>query len=89
MSTEMESDDEVQEINPPVIIRSGRKKYRKKILKEELDVHFPRRSKRHSNNVESCQDQDGIDTMNVSDETSNNTNLDSFENSMEQNVASR
>jgi hypothetical protein len=27
--------------------------------------------------------------MNVSDETSNNTNLDSFENSMEQNVASR
>jgi hypothetical protein len=39
--------------------------------------------------VESCQDQDGIDTMNVSDETSNNTNLDSFENSMEQNVASR
>jgi hypothetical protein len=88
MSAEMELDNEVQEIDPPVIIRSGRKKYQKKILNEELDVHFCRRSKRHSNNVESCQDQDGIDSTNVSEETSNNANLDSFENLMEQNVAS-
>jgi hypothetical protein len=89
MSAEMELDDEVQEIDPPVIIRSRRKKYRKKILKEELDARFCRRSKRHSNNVESCQYQDGINTMNVSKETLNNANLDSFKNSMEQNVASR
>jgi hypothetical protein len=89
MSAEMELDDEVQEIDPPVIIRSRRKKYRKKILKEELDARFCRRSKRHSNNVESCQYQDGINTMHVSKETLNNANLDSFENSMEQNVASR
>jgi hypothetical protein len=40
MSAKMESDDEVQEIDPMVIIRCGRKKYRKKILKEELDFHF-------------------------------------------------
>jgi hypothetical protein len=60
MSAEMESDDEVQEIDPMVIIWCGRKKYRKKILKEELDFHFCRCSKRHNNNVESCQDQDGI-----------------------------
>jgi hypothetical protein len=83
MSIETKSDDEVQEIDPPVIIWSGRKKYRKKILKEELDVRFCRRNKRHCNNVESCQDQDGIDTTNVSEETSNNAYLDSFENSME------
>jgi hypothetical protein len=84
----MELDDEVQEIDPPMIIRSGRKKYQKK-LKEELNFHFCRRSKRHNNNVESCQDQDGVDTMDILEEASNNANLDSFKNSMEQNGASR
>jgi hypothetical protein len=38
--SEMDSDDEVQEIDPPVITRSGRKKYRRMILKEELDPVF-------------------------------------------------
>jgi hypothetical protein len=85
----MDSDDDVQEIDPPEITRSGRKKYRRRILKEELDVRFCRRSKRHNNNVESCQDQDGTDTTDVSGEASNNAILDSVENSMEQNIASR
>jgi hypothetical protein len=58
-------------------------------MQEELVVHFCHSSKRHSNNVESCQDQDGIDTTNVSEEASTNANLDSFENPMEQNIASR
>jgi hypothetical protein len=33
-SIEMDSDDDVQEIDPPVITRSGHKKYRRRILKE-------------------------------------------------------
>jgi hypothetical protein len=48
----MDSDDEIEEIDPPVIIRSGRKKYCHKILKEELHPRFCRRNKRHNNNVE-------------------------------------
>jgi hypothetical protein len=39
--------------------------------------------------VESYQDQHGMETTNISEETSNNANLDSFENSMEQNIAPR
>jgi hypothetical protein len=38
--SEMDSDDNVQEIDPPVITWSGRKKYRWKILKEELTRVF-------------------------------------------------
>jgi hypothetical protein len=49
----MDSDDEVQEIDPPVINRSGRKKYRWKILTEELGISFYRRSKRNRKNAES------------------------------------
>jgi hypothetical protein len=66
----MYSNDEIQEIDPPVIIRSGRKKYRRKILKEELDPRFCRRSKRHNNNVENLKDQDCIDTVDVSAKSS-------------------
>jgi hypothetical protein len=66
----MDSDDEIQEIDPPVIIRSGRKKYRHKILKEELDPRFCHRSKRHNNNVKNLKDQDCIDTMDVSAKSS-------------------
>jgi hypothetical protein len=36
-----------------------------------------------------CQDQDGIDTTDVSGEESNNANPNFVENSMEQNVVSR
>jgi hypothetical protein len=52
---EMDSDDEIQQIDPPVIIRFGR---------------FCRRSKRHNNNVENLKDQDCIDTMDISAESS-------------------
>jgi hypothetical protein len=38
--SEMDSDDDIQEIDPPVITRCGCKKYRRRILKEELDVRF-------------------------------------------------
>jgi hypothetical protein len=48
--SEMDSDGDVQEIDPPVITWSGRKKYRRKILKEELNPCFCRRSKRHNYN---------------------------------------
>jgi hypothetical protein len=39
--------------------------------------------------VGKCQDQDDIDTIGVSEEESNNVNLDFIENPMEQNAASR
>jgi hypothetical protein len=38
--SEMDSDDDVQEIDPTVITRSGRKKYRRKILKESSTLVF-------------------------------------------------
>jgi hypothetical protein len=77
-STEqMNSDDEVQEIDPPVIIRSGRKKYRRRILKEELNIRFCRRSKRNNKDVEDSRNQD------------QNANLDFTKNSSETNVESR
>jgi hypothetical protein len=52
----MESNDEVQEIDPSVITQFRRKKYQWRVLKEELNVRFCCRSKRHNNNVENCQD---------------------------------
>jgi hypothetical protein len=64
----MDSDDGVQVIDPMVINRSGRKKYRQKILKEELDPHFCHRNKRHNYNEEKCQLQDDIDTTDDSEE---------------------
>jgi hypothetical protein len=73
----MNSDDEVQEIDPPVIIRSGRKKYRRRILKEELNIRFCRRSKRNNKDVEDSRNQD------------QNANLDFTKNSSETNVESR
>jgi hypothetical protein len=47
----MDSDDEVQEIDPPVIIQSGHKKYRLRILTVELNISFCRRSKRNKRNA--------------------------------------
>jgi hypothetical protein len=44
---QMNSNDEVQEIEPPVIIHSGCNKYCRKILKEELDIRFCHRSERN------------------------------------------
>jgi hypothetical protein len=46
---EMEdSDQDVQEIDPPVINRTRRKKYRRKILIELLDPYFCCRNKRNA-----------------------------------------
>jgi hypothetical protein len=87
--SEMDSDDDVQEIDPLVITRYGHKNYRRKILKEELDPRFCHHSKRHNYNKGKCQNQDGIDTTDVSGEESNNANLNFVENSMEQDVISR
>jgi L-lysine 2,3-aminomutase len=67
---QMDSDDEVQEIDPPVIVRSGRKKYRRRILIDELDVRFCRRSRRINKDVEELKEQD------------QNANLDFIENSV-------
>jgi hypothetical protein len=64
----MDSDDDVQVIDPMVINRSGRKKYGQKILKEELDPHFYHRNKRHNYNEGKCQHQDDIDTIDDSEE---------------------
>jgi hypothetical protein len=66
-----------------VINRSGRKKYRQKILKEELDPLFCCRSKRHNYNEGKYQDQDDIDTTDVPGEESNNADLDFIENTIE------
>jgi hypothetical protein len=71
----MDSDDEIQEIDLHVIIQSGCKKYRRKILKEEPDSHFYHRSKRHNNNVENLKDQDCIDTIDVSAESSHSLKI--------------
>jgi hypothetical protein len=48
----MDSDDEVQEIDPPVIIQSGRKKYRWRTLTEEFDISFCHCSKKNRKNAE-------------------------------------
>jgi hypothetical protein len=50
---------------------------------------FYHHSKRHNYNEGKCQNQDGIDTTDVSGEESNNANLNFVENSMEQDVISR
>jgi hypothetical protein len=73
----MDSDDEVQEIDQPDIVWSRRKKYRRRILIDELDVHFCRRSKRINKDVEDSRNQD------------QSANLDFTENLAETNVDSR
>jgi hypothetical protein len=75
---QMDLDDEVQVIDPPVIIQPGHKKYHRKILKEEIDVHFCRRSKRINQNVDDSSEQDNIDTIDViaQAEDSQDANLD-------------
>jgi hypothetical protein len=47
----MDANDEVEEIAPQMFIRSRRKKYCRKILKEKLDIRFCRRSKRNNKDV--------------------------------------
>jgi hypothetical protein len=87
----MYSYDEVQEIDPPVIIRSGRKKYRRRILQEEIDVHFYRRSKRINKDVEKYRELDSIDAIDVISprEASQDANLDFIDNTTEKDISSR
>jgi hypothetical protein len=65
----MNSDDEVQEIDPTVIVRSGCKKYHRRILIDELDVRCCHRSRQINKDVEELKEQD------------QNANLDFIENS--------
>jgi hypothetical protein len=90
----MDSDDEVQKIDLPVIIHSGRKRYRRKILKEELDIHFCRRSERKKQDVEDTIDQDQNANLNKQDvediiDQDQNANLDFIKNSIETDIDSR
>jgi hypothetical protein len=52
----MNSDDEVQEIDPPLMIQSGCKKYQQRLLKEEIDIHFCHCSNRNNKDVENSTD---------------------------------
>jgi hypothetical protein len=87
----MDSDDEVQAIDPPVIIRSGCKKYRRKILKEEIDVRFCHRGKRINQDVDHSIEQDNIDTTDVIAQVKDlqDANSDFIENSVEQDIPFR
>jgi hypothetical protein len=91
---QMDSNDEVQEIDPPVIIHSRHKGYRRKILKEELDIHFYRRGKRNKQDVEDTKDQDHNTDLNKQDmknifDQDQNANLDFIKNSIETDIDSR
>jgi hypothetical protein len=57
----MNSDDEVQEIDPSMFTRRGRKKYRQRILVEQHDECFCRRNKRNKNKVGKYIDQNAVD----------------------------
>jgi hypothetical protein len=72
----MDSDDEVQEIDPLVIIPSGRKKYRQRILIDELDVCFCRQSKRINKDVQDSINQDQSANLDFTDNSAK-TNVDS------------
>jgi hypothetical protein len=61
----MNSDDEVQEIDPSMFARRGRKKYRWRILVEQLDERFCRRSKRNMNKVGQSIDQNVVNGVDV------------------------
>jgi hypothetical protein len=87
----MYSDDEVQEISPPVLTRSRHKKYGRRMLITPLDACFCHHSKRNKNNVETSTDQDAIDTTDVAAPTDapSSVILNFIESSMRRNVASR
>jgi hypothetical protein len=61
----MNSDDEVHVIDPSMFTCCGRKKYRRRILVEQLDEHFYRRSKRNKNKVGASIDQNVVDGVDV------------------------
>jgi hypothetical protein len=61
----MNSDDEVQEIDPSMFARRGRKKYRRRILVEQLDERFCRHNKRNRNKVGQSIDQNVVNGVDV------------------------
>jgi hypothetical protein len=67
------------------------KKYRQKILKEENDIRFCRRSRKINQDVDDSREQDNIDVTDVIAqwEDSQDTNSDFIGNSVEQDVPSR
>jgi hypothetical protein len=61
----MDSDDEVQEIDPSMFTCPRRKKYRRRILIAQLDERFCRRSKRSKNKLRKSIDQNIVDGVDV------------------------
>jgi hypothetical protein len=62
---QIDSGDEVQVIHPSIIIQFECKKYRQKILKEENDIRFCRRSRKINQDVDDSREQDNIDVTDV------------------------
>jgi hypothetical protein len=77
-SQSMDSDPEVQEIDPPVLTRSGRKRYHRKKLRHPIDPRFCRHSTRNKNNNQ--QTADTLDAI-VVPHTSANTKLSPIQDS--------
>jgi hypothetical protein len=74
----MDSDGEVQEIDPPMLIHRGCKKYYRMIIREQIDVCFCRHCKRNKNNVVRSIDQDVVDAT-IATKASQSSVLDSVE----------
>jgi hypothetical protein len=70
---DVESDPEVQEIDPPILARSGRKKYHRRILIYPINKRFCCHSKRNKNN-----DQETTDGPDVITPTQTSINPDSI-----------
>jgi hypothetical protein len=61
----MDSNNEVQKIDPPVFSRRGRKKYHQRILIEQLDERFCHCSKRNKDNVGKSIYRNTVDGIDV------------------------
>jgi hypothetical protein len=70
-----DSDQDVQEIDPPVVNRTRRKKYCRRIIIEPLDPYFCRRSKRNVVN-QAIIDIENDDILVVSDLATSSTTED-------------
>jgi hypothetical protein len=70
---DLDSDPEVQDIDPPLLARSGRKKYCRRILIYPIDSWFYCRSKRNKNH-----DQETADSLDVIILAQTSINIDSI-----------
>jgi hypothetical protein len=57
------SDSDVQEIDPPVVLRSTRKRRRRKILRESIDCRFCRCSLRNKKRNEDSTAESSLHTI--------------------------